>query len=344
MKTTRDLSVDVTRGVAVLLMIVSHSIFFRYGLNNSVLTTLLLFGNLYCYTTFLLTFGIGSYFWRYSSWGRTGILLATYYAAGLASIWAYGQLSQWRYLLVWQYYPPFTEYLPSFALFTFLITVFRSLITRLSGWMIMTASLGLLIIGHLVTINSPLLRPLFGTPLTFDFPVLQYSFVVALGICLARMIASKHDTKEYLLLATAYIFFVLDTLLSFSFRFTHAFDISIPWFNTEIRWPPSLLFIVRGLKWSLFTLVATRMAMRAHPLVKSLLMPLIYIGQRALGYLVYHLLVLFAMKGLALPMFGEIWELSIFVLALLLSYSILERCLSMLYLRLGFSLAPSVRR
>lgn len=351
----RDESVDILRGIAVVLMIAAHSIFLRFGLANFWLNEMLNFANTFCYTTFLLAFGVGSYYslvlgWKKGS-GQKAIrrmvqLLLMYYGAAVA--WAIGNagvpIENYPELgrvivaiLKWQYFPGFTEYLPSFLLFTLIVLAGgRGLRVAKDSQRYMKVML-LLMVGGLalhgvagylsyqLTAPSPVVRQLIGSRTTFDFPVLQYLPVLVLGMMLGPVVAEGGRASNYRLLWLAYGLMIGEKVLVYSFHLTHRLGWDYMYLNELVRWPPSLLFIVNSLKWALFVFVLIRVLIDRMGRGAIALRPLTYLGKRAMGLLVYHLLVLFSLQALKIPAFGQAFEVAMFVVALFGTYWLLER-------------------
>jgi hypothetical protein len=358
MKKLRDQSVDVLRGWAILLMMVSHAIFFRYGLGSGLLNTVLNFANTFCYITFLFTFGVGIYHSMIASrWDITRrakiqkrilLLLLLYYVVGTISLWSYYPLSDWNIsmliseslrIITFRYYASFTEYIPTFVVLMVIFYFIRTWLgDNLRVWfsdtkiMIVLALTLLLHFGanglsHFITSVPLYLRPLIGSTTTFDFPILQYLIVVVLGIWSASWVEKK-DTSRSKTIAIGYALLVLSLVIKSSFNYSTLLGWIPTWINSPLRWPPSLSFIISGLASTyLFWIVSQLMIM--VPFFNLLSRFLLYLGQRSIGFLIYHLLLLFIAKIMNLPLF-DIVELAIFCLLIPLSYVTGEKGLALI--------------
>ncbi len=349
----RDLSIDVLRGWAIMLMMAGHVIFFRFGLSSWPLTTILLFANSFCYITFLFTFGVGLHYgvvtpvWdslrKQKVLRRFFALMGTYYLAAIVSVWSNYALSMWhpalllgevKRVVLFQYFPGFTEYLPSFALLTAVAIGLRRMFgNRLVRWFqaprvwIVLCS-GLIlhflsnwIVGQVMVV-PPALRLLLGSSQTFDFPILQYLPIVLAGLSAAVWTRESGQKTENKVITVAYLLILTTLGLKYSFTVTNALGIQLPMLNTPLRWPPSLLFLVEGLAYTFLFWVVSRW-MLLWRLCRPLVEILLYMGQRSMAFLLYHLLLLFGMKILGVPLFSYI-ELLFFYIAIPLSYRLGE--------------------
>lgn len=349
MNSKRELSVDILRGWAIIFMIVGHSIFFRYGLQNGFLNLVLNFGNVFCYITFLFTFGVGLYHSiinptldppRHTKILKRIIALwLMYYAVATVSLWSYYPLRDWHMSLLlgefWRiftfnYYPGFTEYIPSFLFFSIITYATRVRMGDKLKKIFTNGSIGTVFfigliihmganwLAHATTQTPVWLHPLIGAPNSFDFPILQYLPVLLLGIWSASWINGNKKTVSGRIIVLGYIVLLANLALKYSFNFSHALGWIVPWINTPLRWPPSLSFLLSGLSATYFFWIFSRW-MGQIKWLAWVVERLNYVGQRSLGLLVYHLLLLFVMKIANLPMFN-LWQLTVFLALIPLSY------------------------
>lgn len=353
MNKKRDISIDVLRGWAVWWMIVAHVVFFRYGLESGYMNLFIHFGGSFCYITFLFTFGVGIYHSIVAStWDRPRKikvirrvvqLIALYFLAGIASYWSYIPLRDLnptfmfesaRQVVTFAYYPSFTEYLPSFAIFTLLFFGLRQLLKdRLKAWFngrnfafLMASAIAIHLLANVVSHNLTSyvhsLRMIIGTPTSFDFPIMQYFVVVVLGIWSATWISNEKSDPDRRIVLLGYLILLANMAIKYTFNFTHKYDFLDPWVNTIIRWPPSPTFILNGLSYTFLFWIATRWMLNVrwfNPLTSVLH----YMGIRGIGLLIYHLIPLFALKSFGVPM-NTIFEVAIFCIGIVISYWGLE--------------------
>jgi hypothetical protein len=182
-----------------------------------------------------------------------------------------------------------------------------------------------------VEIVPPVLRLFVGSPQTFDFPILQYLPIVIVGLAVAAWAKEQGQKIDNRVLIVAYLLILITLGLKYSFTVTSTLDLQLPTLNTLLRWPPSLLFIIEGLSYTfLFWVVSRWMFLwRSCRFVVSFLL---YMGQRSMAFLLYHLLLLFGMKILEVSLFGFI-ELLFFYIAIPLSYRIGELLFTQMHSR-----------
>ncbi len=334
-------------------MIVAHVVFFRYGLENGFMNLFIHFGASFCYLTFLFTFGVGIYHSIVASeWNgerkikimrRVAQLLLLYFFAGVSSYWSYVSIDKLtltymyesaRQVVTFAYYPSFTEYLPSFAIFTLLFFGLRQLLgDRLKAWfigekfvfvIIMAVAIHILAnaVSHNLTSYIHSLRMIIGTPTSFDFPIMQYLVVVVVGIWSATWISNQKSDPDKRIVLLGYLVLLANMSIKYTFNFTHKYDFLDPWVNTIIRWPPSPTFILNGLSYTFLFWIATRWMIGVR-LFKPLTSILHYMGIRGMGLLIYHLIPLFVLKSYGAPM-NAIFEVAIFSIGIIVSYWGLE--------------------
>lgn len=353
----RDVSVDVLRGFAIVFMILGHSIFFRFGLTSWPLNMLLNFANNFCYVTFLFTFGYGSYYFMLkpkldkerSQRIRTRIvsLVIMYYVAAGLSIMSSYDLSLWnislifqelRRVLLFEYFPGFTEYLPSFAIYTAVLYLAKLSKVKIEKYLqpkmaaltlvaatIISVATNIAIV--LSKVNFPSYIRLFvGSSSTYDFPVMQYLPVFLLGIVVAKLISTRETQGRLSLVVFAYISLLISLILTYSFNITAAYGIKLEMINTGLRWPPSLLFLISGIsKTMLFFVISIYMV--ELKVMNTVWKFLNYMGRRSMGFLLFHLIILFMMKIMRVPMF-TIAELIGFLILIPVTYRLGETMLA----------------
>lgn len=304
---------DLLRGLAVLTMMLAHSVYFFHSRDNATILQLESFGNVVSFVTFLLVSGAVTsvvYFHHGAgerpmrrAFSRVLVLLVAYYLlvltlsgadimrqVGLARIRAVLDILSFRVL------PGFTEYFPPFIFYSALIAllpgVFRaasksftrvvivSAVVYLAGWALYRVPVG--------DLARPWVALLSGAPGMFRFPLLQYLPVFLLGLYWGHrtMVADHLAKKRQLSLALGGLFVLIAGGAWFAAT-------QLGWSLPSIfnRWPPTVPFLSLGLAFAF--LMATGFYLvhqfRRLPLLRDLLL---MFGQNALGLFWSHIFLL----------------------------------------------------
>lgn len=280
------MSVDTVRGIAVFLMIASHTVWFLSNEKNAFWNFMRSLGDAVCYITFLFVFGITTYFTMFAkdysvelrnkTLKRTAKLLLAYYIIAFAGIIkdqkTHFDLSQIFKTLTFQHVPGFTEFLIPFIFYSLLFLAVRRVVNLKSSFAKRNALLSIIITGMILWSGgmllslfntkyaSPALSPyiaiLSGGYNRLRFPLLQYSIVILLGVYAGFLIA-KRDNDDY----SPKRFFLNSSILSLTTIFilwsSELFK-HIDLVNMFKRWPPSIFFITTGLSFALLSLYLCR--------------------------------------------------------------------------------------
>lgn len=306
---------DLLRGLAVLTMMLAHSVYFFHIRDSDFLLSVEGFGNTVSFVTFLLVSGAVasvSYFSSHQAEGqpkrkrvfkRVLLLLLAYYVLALVLtgkelLQAEGFVRLRIVLDIFSFrnLPGFTEYFPPFIFYSTLLIVipkfflmaskslknviFFSLLSLLAGFVLYQLPAG------------PFLQPwvalLAGAEGLYRFPLLQYLPVFLVGLYWGhRMLAHQGGRAKMLL---CFRFFTFFSLLAAA-AFLGSFFLGVPWQNTFSRWPPSVPFLSLGLAFGFlfaFLICAFRQLRRLRLLRDLLLL----FGQNALGLFWSHVFLL----------------------------------------------------
>lgn len=311
----REESLDILRGIAVLLMILAHTIAFIHTQESTLLNTFQNLGDTVCFVIFLLVSGASTYFayinitnrqWESKKRNllkRSLNLLFGYYLVAIISslkdfplppstVW----LENVFRILIFVKVPGYTEFLIPFILYSFLIIIFRDSIRKLitnkattiiTG--VLTYTLGYFI--YKIAITSPLIyykSLIAGQPDWYRFPLLQYFWVFLTGLLLGQFLKRRNTQikkiKFLFKIASIFTFFL-------SFSILIAPISKIPYSDSFQRWPPSISFISIGLALAFIILALVKIKIKSTFLqyVKDLLT---FCGQRAFGIFIYHIIIL----------------------------------------------------
>lgn len=267
----RNATFDITRGVAVFLMVLAHAIAFFHTGGNPFIKFFQNFGDTVCFTTFLLISGATSYLayldissnkWiskRINLIKRIfGLLIGYYLVAFISSLHEFDLpinkewIKKVFEILLFIKIPGYTEFLLPFIIFSILIILFRKLFIDLSKNSRLTILIGLAIYCFsyiLYLINSPApfiyYKSIFVSESDwFRFPILQYLIVFLTGILIGKFF--KTQTNQNLRLVD---------LVKISISLTLILLLTIirtplaqfPYYDEFQRWPPALSFLLIGI-------------------------------------------------------------------------------------------------
>lgn len=323
--------IDLLRGLFILLMLVSHSIFFFHAKSNQLLTTINWFGAFISFTGLLLASGAAGYIayihyrhptqnivrrlsrriFSYLIWYYLLSVFASSVNSGFSSI-SLVQIITFRKLV------PFTEFVVTLLIFALLKVPLRKLYNLLSGSLPLTflaMSVSLLTAAFLRTADflpAAYKLLLIGDQGSYSFPLLQYFPIYLLGINLGKTFweskSDKHKITKCLKLTLLFFFITLSSILFFNNQFTSQA-------NLLNRWPPSFTFLSGSLTVSLLILSLTLIAdsLSKLPFLRILLLIL---GQNAFAVYFSHTFLLYFFK---LSSFPQVHSLLLFLAYLLLS-------------------------
>lgn len=313
---------DLLRGIAVLAMILAHSVYFFYNRDGDFLLSLEGFGNTVSFVTFLLVSGAVvsvAYASGHQTDGkikrkrvltRVFLLLLAYYLLALfltgANIWraeGFARISLILDILSFRHLPGFTEYFPPFIFYSALLVavpnlflsasrtlsrvILASTVSLLAGWALYHVPVG--------SVAQPWVALLAGAKGLYRFPLLQYLPVFLFGLYWGhRTLMDESLRAKGMLCFRLFCFFAL--VVAAAWLGSHLFG--WPLADTFSRWPPSIPFLSLGLGFAFFiaSLLYALRQLRHVALLRDLLL---LFGQNALGLFWSHifLLGLYALAG-----------------------------------------------
>ncbi len=289
------------RGIAIVAMILAHTISFFYTGSNPILLGIKIAGNTIAFTTFLFIFSTVAYLsylkdakaWperRSKLIKRTLLILGFYYF--VAIIGSLKSLNIFN-ILILKDVPGYTEFILTFILFNFLFIVLYPVIKILLKSLPVAAIVSILIFclgQYLATINFGFAEPykiLFsGGADVYRFPLMQYFPILMLGLAWGSFIDKQPDIKHHktfsLLLSALLIPLIGICFLIYSQFGTDLF----------LRWPPQIGFLLIGclFVFILMALLSDEWIEKTNSPVKTAFM---YLSFNALPIYVYHTLLLF---------------------------------------------------
>lgn len=314
-RSSRIWVLDLVRGVFMVTMIVSHSIFFFHANTNSFLQIVAGFGDIVSFTGLLVISGATAYAsyihfeHSYSSvivrlLKRLPIYLVGYY---LLALWASGVWQHWDAgevvnILTFQRLVPFTEFIVPFIFLGLLKIPLRPLFQLLSK-----SLNGTIIVSTLLYFLSTFLAYqdtafwgkmlLVGISGVYSFPLLGYLPLYLVGLYLGRRFyvhSAQKELKKFMsiasvLLACGVILVVASPLI------LHVSPTDV--FN---RFPPSPAFLLAGLAFSFFAMacVLEFEELKNFPLSRTILLLL---GQNTFSILITYTALLYAYHWSDLP-------------------------------------------
>lgn len=325
----RIVLIDFYKGLIILVMIITHVIglTFNYSFNDSTVYYVGLIGGIVSFTGFLLLLGINGYLSVINKeesaekslvkiFGREIKIFATYYVLTLAALFVLSResfatprafLNSIGDILTFNVLPEFTEFLPTLAVFTLTLVLFKRIYRYLADRLLISTIVGLIIyfIGNILVnldfgndrLNS--IKALFFGHLTSNdrihsFPIVQYFIIFILGVCIGKFLYENTNQKIRLRFTTRLLSITIPATIALAFLYeTTKISIFYP-LPVEGRFPPSISFLTLSLSIALIFLVLIDYLISYIPDVASRF--LTYISKNTLGFLLAHLLILFGFK------------------------------------------------
>lgn len=352
----REVIIDLARGFAVALMILTHVIAITYDHQNgtsSLVYYIGQFGGIASFTTFLFLSGVSSYFslLKYPKseeesiknakrrlLGRIAKLLIIYYILAILSgfvnttLYSLPPSVQWGENLVrtllFVVVPPFVEYLPTLMILWLSLVFFRRFYKYLTENPLLAIfiSIVLFLLGQLIysinlgssELNS--IKALFGGEGDLHyFPVLQYFSIFMLGLIFGRFLYNTED-KAKRIRATA-LWTLATGLISFGVIIIFN-QLQLPYLDpfSGGRFPPTVAFLVFSLFCALAIFLVLSITYKFIPrLIKVFLH---YCGVNALELFFFHLVILFGWKYLTTSVSNPNGAQYLFVSDILIVYVI----------------------
>ncbi|MFC1780555.1 acyltransferase family protein [Patescibacteria group bacterium] len=312
-KNKREVSLDMLRGIAVLLMVLAHTIAFVYTGENSFLNSVKKFGDTVCFTIFLLVSGASSYLayirvantkWKQKKKvliRRLVKLLLGYYLVALISSlsdFSFPISSDWLenmfQILFFIKVPGYTEFLLPFIFYGFIIVIAWERIKKLLKNKDLLISIGILTytFGFLLYNLSipdfliPLKALLIGHENMYRFPLFQYFWVFLAGLWLGEFFNGYRKQKLNALLKITFTLFVILSLTLLIKPLA-----SFPYNEEFQRWPPSISFIVIGISFAFTCLALIKIKIKQVSLdfIKNTFS---YFGKSAFFIYIVHIITL----------------------------------------------------
>lgn len=308
----RELTVDILRGITVLLMILAHTIGFIHNGANPILIFLNRFGDTICFTAFLFLSGISVYLGFLSKknepdlkikvFRKTFSLLIGYYLISFITFYkdfiplTLSVPTHVYKIIFFINVPSYAEFLITFAFFGIAVNIFPKIFLKLSRSLKLVLITGtvLYIIGSLlyyIQVPSLLISTkalLSGSSGLFRFPILQYSIVYFLGLKWGAFLKNETDQRAREKL-TLYVSLLLVSLIIILQSLKLTLNLKI--LDPGLRWPPTVTFITIGLCF-VFICFSLLFLIQRKNLHNIILRITNIFGHYALDFFIFHTIVL----------------------------------------------------
>jgi peptidoglycan/xylan/chitin deacetylase (PgdA/CDA1 family) len=342
----RETTIDALRGIAVLSMIVAHSIFFFHTQTNTFLNNFELFANTIVLTLFVFVSG-ASYSKTLDSYAHhtksarikriisyAGITYLSYAIISTVGILtSVGEFTPQvlfpKFIGALTFTAPvnFTEYMTLFIFFPLSGLLFQKIYNALKvslAYSILAGSVLYLVGIYLYPITFPypfngLKELLAGGKELLRFPILFYYPIYLFGLWWEYRIghtgARKIKHIHIAFVTTAALLSVAGSIVSLWF--------DIPILSVFVRWPPSIGFLLTGLASSSFLSVLLNII---HPEsgIRYIYRYMTYLGRDALDLWMTHLLILFLYKRFIGLQFGDTGTVFFLVIMTILTSTLLS--------------------
>ncbi len=307
----REYSLDILRGIAVLLMLSAHFVYFLHKGDNIFLSKIQGVGDTLAFVTFLFVSGAVTYLTLHrkkSQWRKTQIglinriiflLLGYYVAAIISSLHRFGTATwttQLFDIFTLREVPGFTEFMLPFIFYTLIYLLFPKVIKFLAENFKISVLAGIImLIAGTILYNyqfDNFLQPykliFAGGEDVYRFPLLQYFFVFTMGLNLGYLFLNNQDIYKRRKEVFQYVFYSIFILIIGLVIEPHE---RIGLSSDFERWPPTIFFQLQGILFSLITLflVLKRSELNLMPYLYKLL---VLIGQKAYSYFLIHISLL----------------------------------------------------
>lgn len=351
---------DLVRGIAVLLMVLTHSIYFFHNRDNSFILSLETLGNTLCFGLFLFVSGATLYVAYLREeidkghvakrlFRRILLLLITYY---LLAFFVTGKelliadfVSKAKIafdILIFRQLPPFTEYIPPFIAATLFVKLLPAQLAKIARSITKTLfySVVLYLIGYLLNhVGVPAyLAPwkafLVGGEGLYRFPIFQYAPVFLVGLYTgAKLLALEGRKSKMKFFGNSAI------ITALAFVAVSVVTIYFTSFNSLLlRWPPSPAFLLLGIFVAFFLCYLFYLSKNFAKLPVLRDFMFIY-GQNAYALFWTHLFLLsfYQMAG------GEKFSSPLIILILFIALAVLSVALAT-FLPFNFKLSLTLNR
>lgn len=332
-KSKRELIIDLARGFAVALMVITHVIAILYSpaANDSLIYYIGEFGGIASFTTFLFLSGVSGYFsfLKYSSdnedviknakrklLGRVIKILIIYYVLATASTFVNTTLYSFPPTLVWGenlirtvlllFVPTFTEFLITIIIYSGALVFLRKFFRYLSENPLLAIFLSIVLftLGQLLlqvdlgTIELNTLKGIVaGHQNLHFFPILQYFPIFMFGILFGRFLYNTEERSKrvrFLIIS----FLSLGALSLGLGIFYHYLQLPILNPFQAGRFPISIAFIIFSLFCTVTIILLLTLLNKAIPRIVKVVLH--YFGVNSLEMFFFHIIVLFGIKYLTI--------------------------------------------
>jgi hypothetical protein len=214
---------DLLRGLAVLTMMLAHSVYFFHNRGNDFLVSVEGFGNTVSFVTFLLVSGavVSVAYVRHHQGGladrrrrllsRVILLTLSYYVLAFVLTWSdllnvvgFNRIQLALDILSFRYLPGFMEYFPPFIFYSALIALLPGMFLAASRSIKNVIIVSLLALGlgwflyqlPVGAFSKPWLALLAGGEGLYRFPLLQYLPVFLLGLYWGKRTVESESIKD----------------------------------------------------------------------------------------------------------------------------------------------------
>ena len=338
----REPVLDFLKGIALVLMVFAHAVFFLHTNTDPILRVISRTGNTVAFTVFLFCSGAAAYL----AWINTGgsgqipavrhvvkkilVLLAGYYTVAVAAVlkdlvkqpFPYA-VSSVRDILVFTNVPRFSEFLIPFIVFSASLILFRRWYIALmrNTMAVLAVALVCYVIGvagflyPVPLVSRSYLALFFGIEYLLRFPIFWYAPVFLIGMVWGKFFAEGQ--KEELITRRVLVWgMVMLGVSGLSFLATRVYPLSV--LDPSVRWPPSIGFLATGLSAVFFVSLLypfiQRKAAGSHGFRY-----LMYLGRDSYDLFLVHILLLFLYEATVGVQFRDgltVWALFIVLLVI----------------------------
>lgn len=319
--TKRELSIDIWRGAAVLIMMLTHAIaFFHIGTDN-LMSVLGDFGGTVSFTMFLFLSGCAAYLGyirletrrsRVEKVLRRTLFLALGYilVAFVATLptFSFPPGIHWfvnlANIVTFNTIPDFGEFIIPFILFSLILVAAKPLFKIATSNPLLTIAVGAgsYALGQILytvpmTGYLEVIKEIWaGSGELHRFPLLQYLIIYLLGMQWGKFMSRVNKSSTRLKTS---VFASIGYGILLAAAVVIQTNLNIPaLFERSFRWPPSIAFVLAGLLASMvvYTIILFTRNLRFIPSGQVLLN---YIGNNAFTFFVVHTVVLYAYRYLS---------------------------------------------
>jgi peptidoglycan/LPS O-acetylase OafA/YrhL len=297
-KKRRDYSLDFLRGSAVLFMVITHVGGLFYFDKGTILDGMIWWGATVCFTIFLfVSAAVTGLLARKDKLSSNKLLsraiyfLLMYFIVGIFIViiegWGDVSINNVLEVLLFVEIPEFVEFLLAFVIFSLLVVAVPTFVKKIAGSPLLSLTISLVIYAgaaflHPIQVENGFLRLIKSLTVGYEgmhtFGVLVYLPVWTAGLVWGYYSVEADPVKKKSILSYVLaVLSVLQIILIFS---------GLGEWN---RWPPSVVFILYGLIFSVFVLRFYESIARLNIVNRFL----IHLGKYAFPYYYYHLVVIF---------------------------------------------------